>query len=638
MGSGLSVLRVQGICRWTVAVGGALVLAAGAAGAAIDGPRPPEPQVLLLLPTDASPAWSGALAAALRTGLARSGQSAMVLTEDIDTARLRDPDYAPRLQGWLAEKHAGRRVDLIVAPGAGVLSFFAQHAPPAWRSVPVLAAYDSRLGQAPALAGGVAGFVTNADVRGTLAEALALVPGSRRVAVVSGASVQERAQAAALLESVRDLAGVEVVDLGRLRHAELLARVRDLAPDTIVLFLGFRSDADGRPFAAERVLAELARASPRPVFGVDEPLVGHGLVGGRVTGAEALGTALADLGVRVLSGERIDRMPFTEPPFARGVYDARELARHGLDARRLPASAVLRHREETPLERYRWGIIAIAAALLLQAGLIGALLMERERRRRAETQARRSLGQLAHLDRVAAMGELATSLAHELNQPLAAILANAQAARRLLGAKSPDLEEVRASLDDIVDDDRRAAEVIRRMRALLRKDEFRPEPVALNEAVRNVLRLLAQEAARRGVTVECELAADLPHVRGDAVQLQQVVLNLVVNAFEAVSRCPVERRRVGVRTRELLSGQVELLVHDAGEGIAAPHLAQLFEPFFTTKAEGLGMGLCIARSILELHGGEIAAENLDGGGACLRCVLPSYGRRATLAAAEAKAA
>jgi C4-dicarboxylate-specific signal transduction histidine kinase len=304
----------------------------------------------------------------------------------------------------------------------------------------------------------------------------------------------------------------------------------------------------------------------------------------------------------------------------------------------LPSGAELRYREHTLLEEHRWGVFAIIAAFMLQAGLIGALLVERERRRRAEGKARRTLGQLAHLDRVAAMGELATSLAHELNQPLAAILANAQAARRLLTAPCPDLAEVRATLDDIVDDDKRAGEVIRRMRALLKKEEFRPEPVDLNDVVRSVLRLLAHEASRRGVTLETDLAANLPRVRGDVVQLQQVVLNLVVNACDAVARCAPERRRVLVRTREQLSGNAEVIVEDAGDGIPDAHVAQLFEPFFTTKADGLGMGLSITRSILELHGGHIAVQNLDGGGASFRCVLPAYGRSPVEAGREVQAA
>ena len=339
-------------------------------------------------------------------------------------------------------------------------------------------------------------------------------------------------------------------------------------------------------------------------------------------------------------GARADSIPAVAETHTRSDHEAgaRRLAQLQVDPRAPSAGAEVRDREPTLFEAYRWSAFAIAAAFLIQAGLIGALLVERERRRRAESNARRTLGQLAHLDRVAAMGELATSLAHELNQPLAAILANAQAARRLLGAGSPDLAEIRASLDDIVDDDKRAGEVIRRMRALLKKDEFRPEAVDLNEVVRSVERLLAQDAARRGVTLTMELAAALPPVRGDAVQLQQVVLNLLVNAFEAVARCPPERRQVSVRTREQLSGAVELTVEDAGQGIPESHLAQLFEPFFTTKRDGLGMGLSISRSILELHGAQISAHNVAGGGARFFCVLPRHGRVAVPARPRARVA
>jgi signal transduction histidine kinase len=484
----------------------------------------------------------------------------------------------------------------------------------------------------------VTGFATEVDVRGTVEEALALVPGTRRVAVVTGASRAERARARALTADLSAKAGLEIVDLGGLAFAELLARLRALDDDTIVLFLSFRLDADGRSFLVDRVAADIAQASARPVFSVYEPLVGLGIAGGRVTSLEDMGNALATLGGRVLAGEPISGIPVVRADFARSVYDARALGRYRLDARRLPSGAELRYREHTLLEEHRWGVFAIIAAFMLQAGLIGALLVERERRRRAEGKARRTLGQLAHLDRVAAMGELATSLAHELNQPLAAILANAQAARRLLTAPCPDLAEVRATLDDIVDDDKRAGEVIRRMRALLKKEEFRPEPVDLNDVVRSVLRLLAHEASRRGVTLETDLAANLPRVRGDVVQLQQVVLNLVVNACDAVARCAPERRRVLVRTREQLSGNAEVIVEDAGDGIPDAHVAQLFEPFFTTKADGLGMGLSITRSILELHGGHIAVQNLDGGGASFRCVLPAYGRSPVEAGREVQAA
>jgi signal transduction histidine kinase len=606
--------------------------------AAQPSPPPPEKRVLLLLPSDTAFPWTAPLSAALRATLEQGEETVLVFSEEIDVSRFNDPGYPDRLQAWLAEKYRSTPLDLIVAPGPQPLAFLDHHAPPAWQRVPVVALHNPRLGPPATLAGGITGYASQYELRATVEEAMTLVPGTRRVAAIWGASADERERAVLLMSELRDMNGIEILALGGLRLPDLLARLRALPPDAIVLFLGFRVDGDGRSFLPERALAQIAGASPRPVFGVHEPLVGHGLVGGRVASFEQAGVALAALSARVLGGERAASIPFTMNNFADSRYDARELARWGIDVRAVPAAATVINREETLFERYRWSLLAIVAAFLVQAALIGALLVERERRRRAESKARRSLGQLAHLDRVAAMGELATSLAHELNQPLAAILANAQAARRLLAADEPDLAEVRASLDDIVDDDKRAGEVIRRMRALLKKDEFRPEPVDLNDTVRNVTRLLAQDAARRGVAVDTELSPNLAPVRGDAVQLQQVVLNLLVNAFDAVARCPAERRRVVVRTREQLSGSLELSIEDAGDGIPGPHLGQLFEPFFTTKAEGLGMGLSITRSILELHGGEIVAQNLDGGGASFRCVLPRYGRGHVPAESRARAA
>ncbi len=582
-----------------------------------------ERNVMVLLPADNVQAWRGGFQAALHAALERTLGDVRVLSQSADVNRVDDARYPERLRDWLAEKYRNTAFDLIVVPDTQALEYLDRHAPASWRGAPVVALHDAEFGPVPKAAAGITGFIVRRDFRPTVEEALALVPAARQIAIVAGAAHEERMRAAAAVRDLKDLPTIELVGLPM---AELLERLRGLPADAIVLFIEMCLDGAGREFLGDRAFVEIARASARPVFGTAESLIGRGMVGGRMTDLERAGAALGALGGRVLAGDARAPVAFVHDDFARSLYDMRELKRWGLDARRLPLDAKLANHDESLIERYRWGVLAVIGALLLQALLIGALLVERERRRRAEGNARRSLGQLAHLDRVAAMGELATSLAHELNQPLAAILANAQAARRLLAGAEPDLHEVSASLDDIVDDDKRAGEVIRRMRTLLKKDEFRPEPVDLNEAANEVVRLLAQDAGRRGVLVELELAPGLPPVRGDTVQLQQVVLNLLVNAFEAVSRCAPERRRVCVRTREPLSGNVELTVEDSGDGIPEAHLEQLFEPFFTTKSDGLGMGLSITRSILELHGGEIAAQNLDGGGASFRCTLPRHGR------------
>ncbi|WP_438043952.1 hybrid sensor histidine kinase/response regulator [Sorangium sp. So ce128] len=247
-----------------------------------------------------------------------------------------------------------------------------------------------------------------------------------------------------------------------------------------------------------------------------------------------------------------------------------------------------------------------------------------ELNRAAELEAQRAQDELAHLNRVSAMSALAASLAHELNQPLAAILSNAQAALRLLAQTPPDIAETRAALDDIVADDRRAAKVIQRMHAVLREGELSVAALDLSELVRKVIQLVASAARRAGATVRLELAPGLPRARGDGAQLQQVLLHLLVNALDAVSRRPPGARVVVVRAQSGGAGCLELSVADSGEGIPPEDVERVFEPFFTSKAQGLGVGLAISRSIIEAHGGRLWAECRPGEGATFRCLLPAW--------------
>ncbi|MCY0992119.1 response regulator [Nannocystis sp. ILAH1] len=249
--------------------------------------------------------------------------------------------------------------------------------------------------------------------------------------------------------------------------------------------------------------------------------------------------------------------------------------------------------------------------------------LEAEVRRRTD-ELMASNQRLAHLDRVAAMAELATSIAHELNQPLAAILNNAQAARRLLHKSPPDVAEAIAALGDIANDGRRAGSIIQRMRRMLKKGAPSADAQDLNALAGEVARLVGNDALLRGAQLRLELEPRLPCVRGDAVQLQQVLLNLVVNALDAVAERPAGARLVVVKTHCERTDQVVLSVEDSGKGIAPADMERVFEAFYTTKPEGLGVGLAISRSIVEAHGGRLWAESSPVGGAMLQCTLPAW--------------
>ena len=259
----------------------------------------------------------------------------------------------------------------------------------------------------------------------------------------------------------------------------------------------------------------------------------------------------------------------------------------------------------------------------LQSQLSGEVSANALARTQGDQEMQRLRQELAHIGRVSAMGELTASLAHELNQPLTAILNNAQVAQQLLESDVVDVVEMREILDDIVADDKRAADVIRRLRRLLRKGDLEYVPLDLNEVVTEVARLVTGDAAIRDVSLRLTVAPELPSVRGDRVQLQQVLLNLVLNGLDAMGGPASGDRILGIRTFRDSETFVGVAVRDAGPGIAAKDADHIFEPLYTTKREGIGMGLAIARTIVGAHGGRLTAENNADGGATFRFILPA---------------
>lgn len=230
---------------------------------------------------------------------------------------------------------------------------------------------------------------------------------------------------------------------------------------------------------------------------------------------------------------------------------------------------------------------------------------------------------LAHLTRVSTMGQLASSLAHELNQPLTAILSNVQAAQRFMTADPIDLAELRDILNDIVQDDYRASEVIRRIRAVVKKGDLEVVPLDLAGVMRDVVALVHSDAIVRGTRVTLDIDTALPPVRGDRVQLQQVMLNLLLNAFDAMNEVPPVDRMVRVTLKSADNGMVLIAVRDRGHGLTADKLDKIFKPFFTSKPQGLGLGLSISRSIIDMHRGRLWAENNNDRGATFYVALPA---------------
>jgi PAS domain S-box-containing protein len=258
------------------------------------------------------------------------------------------------------------------------------------------------------------------------------------------------------------------------------------------------------------------------------------------------------------------------------------------------------------------------------------VLMDITTRKEAELEAACHRNEMAHLSRVTMLGELSGSIAHELTQPLCAILSNAQAAQRILANGDANRAELRQILDEVVSEDKRASEVIRRLRLWLKKGEVQQHSLRINKVVRDVLNLLRSDLINQKVTVDCKLARNLPTVTGDPVQLQQVLVNLVVNACDAMADCDTPERRLFIRTGiENDGGAVIVSATDRGTSIPEEKVEQIFEPFFTTKPKGMGLGLSVCRTIIAAHRGKLWATNNADRGATFHFSLPIDGSEVT---------
>jgi signal transduction histidine kinase len=466
--------------------------------------------------------------------------------------------------------------------------------------------------------------VVSAAGYGATAElALTMHPGADRLFVIAHApNVFLEASVQAALQSVAQR--VAITYITERSVPRLVTAVKAVPRGSLILYIRHSQEEAGHVLTPQEVASLVSDASQVPVYGVADAYIGLGVVGGVVTDTRTIGRQVAGIARSILEGSRPEQIPIEQLPLD-VVFDWRVLRRFHLAEGSLPAGSIVRFRTPSIWEEHRTAIVAALGVLLLQSLLIAGLIFERRRRRRAESEARRNLTAMAHLDRRAAMGELATSLAHELSQPLNAILQNAGVAQMLLTANTVPaaLDEITEIISDIRKDDLRASEVIRRMRGLLQKHELETRPVDLNEVAQDTVAIVRPDARSRQIDVELELSAHVSPVLGDRVHLQQVLLNLLMNAMDAVGGEPPERRRVVVSTTQV-DGDVRLAVVDTGIGIPADDVAQIFEPFYTTKSagNGMGMGLAIARSIVEAHGGRLAAENNPGGGTTVLFSLP----------------
>jgi PAS domain S-box-containing protein len=737
-----------------------IVLAILIAGPAARAETPAQPKSVLVLFSGApgTPAYE-ILFERLETALREDVSEPLNLyVEYLEASRFPgDTFLVPQFQ-LINRKYADIKMDLLVLVGPGIIPLISRYAVNLAEIPNICIEFETYTRDVPASfrSAGIARIDLHFDFRKSIETALSLHPRASALYVISGSSPSDRN-----VEKMARDAGpeferrIKITYLSDLSMQELLEQVQKIPAGSVILYLAFSRDRTGIRYYPREVLREISERSRVPIYGIYDSYIGHGTVGGYVLSAERIGDKAGDLGRRLLRGERPDSLPVIREGINLHMFYGPELKRWRIEEASLPPDSIVKNRQYSAWELYRWYIIGGILFILFQTVIVGFLVVlvgrqkraeaslreaeERYRslyedapvaylsaraedgailecnetaahllgygreailkmnvfdiyydqepgkkedrnlfgrvrqgealqdveiqvknrdgspmwvrlsadpvkdtngrvveirgaltdiseRKRAETEALRARTELLRVERTSRLGEMVASLAHELNQPLAAILSSAQAALRFLQSGRHDSELFRTILNNIVQDDKRAAGIITGLRSMVRREERDREPLDVNEVARDVLALFRGEAIARHVEIQTDLDRSIPMISGDRVQLQQVLLNLVVNASEALSDGPHSVQRIHLRTRATDLG-VQMSVRDCGPGIDPGKLKDIWEPFFTTKRAGMGMGLSVSSSIIRAHGGRIWAKNNADGGATFAFELPAAGKR-----------
>jgi signal transduction histidine kinase len=619
------------VLRWLLAL---LAVAVPAVGASAG-----RGSVLVVLPDPPGRPAATVVLDGIQSTLRAADPSIAISADYLPLRADRDSGFIDAELSWFRAKYAGVHFDVIIVLEPQTLRALMPLRDALWPGTPVVFCGVGSLSfQAIQQEPEVTGALVSGEVDQDLDVIRHILPGTRNIALICGASAADRYYGNLVTSELHESAPqLHVIALTGLGLAELKSRVALLPPQTVVLVYIYLYDPAGHPMYVSDLVAALSPVSNSPLMELTDFSMGSGAVGGHLVQLSKVGGGAARTALRILAGEKASSIPVRRINAASYIFDWRQLQRWKIPLSSLPPGSEIRYRPFSLWEHYWWVIVLAAVGAALESILVAVLLWQRRRAReteaartRAELETAAARDEISHLNRVASMGELAASLAHELNQPLAGILSNAQAAQRFLAQPEPDLGEVREALDDIRDDDARAGEIIGRIRGMLKKEPTATEAVDLNAAVRETLSMLSSDAMLRKVTLDFVPSASCGGVLADPVQLRQVIMNLVLNAMEAING----PGRVVIRT---LPGAREndILVADSGPGIPPEVAERVFKPFFTTKKEGLGMGLSIVSSILASHGGRIslargAIEGLHG--ATFRVTLPSAPMEAASAA------
>jgi signal transduction histidine kinase len=540
--------------------------------------------------------------------------------------------YHVALRNFIKVKYQNAPIGVLLAVGSSALEFALQLRTEHWPDVPIVfaAADEDTVAKLvdPGPNRNVTGRTLRFSIKGSIEVARALVPGLKQIVLVGDPLEKQPFRRHFKAELARAAPELALKDLTGLPLAEVKKHVASLPSDSAILYTAITDDGAGTTYLPQDAGKIVAEASNRPVVVDVDNRIGRGGTGGAVVRPTLVGEEAAQLVLRIFDGEDASQIPHDISESMKPLFDWRELKRWGISEAQLPSGSEVRFRELAAWEQYRTQIVVILLALLFQSALIAALLYEDRRRRAAEARSLELSGELAHVNRVATAGELVASIAHEIRQPLAAIVARGSAGLNWLKKAAPDLDKVRGALENIVDNGHRADQVLRNTRAMFDKGDTSQATLNVNKVVDEVLALVEDRITEERIQlIKSYGEMPVPAVRANRIQLQQVFLNLTMNAIEAMSTMSGGDRVLKLTTEVTRTGSVLIAVQDSGPGIASDQLDLIFKSFFTTKPDGMGVGLSICKTIIEGYGGQLIVAHGDPVGTVFTIDLPLRVRR-----------
>jgi len=601
----------------------AAFLCLGTTVALAESMSPSPKQVLALFIYKQGMPWPYYLEESMRAALtAEFGTSLEFHVEYSDQSRFPEKEYRSKALDLYRYKYGKQKMDLLLVMGAESVDLMVEYGEVLFDDTPVILINTHQQGL---LKPNMLSIVWGVDFAKTGALIHDLLPNTKNLFVISGVAMMDqhlKSLAVQSLAKFEDRYAVHYLD--GYSKQDLLLKVAQLPEDSAVFFISLFRDVIGQTFVPRDVMTEVSEKANAPVFGMVDTYLGHGIVGGDLLSADYQGKKYAAIVKKILNGESLTNIQDMDNG-NQAMFDWRQLKRWSIDEERLPAGSIVRYRKPSIWEEHQWEIVGVSAIIFTQAFALIALVIQHKKRLRAEEEAQKLKDERNHISRALSMGEIAGSLAHEINQPLSAIRSYAQAGQRFLNKNPPEFGEAGKAFEGIIAGSRRAEEVIQRIRMALKKDPVKRSRLDVRDVVEEVLTLVRSKRQEHNISLRLELAADLPLVFGDRIQLQQVLFNLILNAIEAITideeSAPGEIVVLGLKEKP---AAVTFSVRDNGAGIDEQQGDSVFDAFYTTKPEGMGIGLSISRSIIEDHGGQFWVTQNSDKGVTFSFTVPIY--------------